>query len=86
MERSKIDAQTMLEIFQGLKRHEGYGLFMDWVNEMTRYHFSQLETDKDPTSLARNVGALMAYKTVRARIEYEISQCLKVLQEDKEAK
>lgn len=78
-DRRKLDAESLLEVFQSLQRQPGYELLMDWVNEMTRYHFEQLDQAADPMSMAKHVGALNAYKTVRARVSREITECMKVL-------
>ncbi len=68
-----------LAMFQSLKKHPAYDVLMGWVDERTRGMFNHLLTEKDPTQLAKDVGAVAALREVRARVDSEIDATLKYL-------
>lgn len=78
----KLKWEEHLSSLQDFKRAAYYETFMSWVDAMTKEAFDKLMTSDNPTIMAKYTGVVGALKTVRQRIDFEITAANSFLNKD----
>lgn len=61
---------------QTLQKTDGYHLFMQQVNLLTKMAFSKLLASEDPTVMAKETGRIAALREISAWVDTEIQATL----------